>query len=369
VPVASPTRTELGAVGGLAAFELVGARVEVPSGAVESLPVTIDLTTLAVDTLPPPPAGFLAGERAFQLSMSRAPGLAHCREPLLLSYHPSLVELSRADNDLGRLRPGLWTGADWAPLACVASATPGDLDCTTPLLGTFTVLIAPPAAEPLDFEITGGHFYTQANGFSGAGGLGYAVLDDDVAAFWTEYQRLGGPERLGFPISHRFQHQGFLTQAFQKAGLQWRPELGRATPVNVLDDLSQAGADDWLDRVQHIPPALDTSADAGLSFEQVLARHQALLDPYPSLQSFYQDTPDALDRLGLPLAVKTYAPLVSVRLQRGSLQLWTADVPWAAAGSVEVGNSGDLAKLFGLWPLEATPPRPPASAPADSSSE
>ena len=33
---------------------------------------------------------------------------------------------------------------------------------------------------------------------------------------------------------------------FQRAILQWRPEVGQAYFVNVLDRLAAAGKDDWL---------------------------------------------------------------------------------------------------------------------------
>jgi len=66
--------------------------------------------------------------------------------------------------------------------------------------------------------------------------------------------------------------------------------------------------------------------------------------------------PDAVDALGLPAGIDSFGPLVSVRLQRGTLQLWLVDTPWAAPGTVVVGNAGDLAKQAGLWPLDAVAP-------------
>jgi hypothetical protein len=105
-----------------------------------------------------------------------------------------------------------------------------------------------------------------------------------------------------------------------------------------------------------VPLAADTSADVGLAFEDVVARHVAMLDAHPALAAFYQATPDALNTLGLPLALKDYGPMVAVRLQRATLQLWKNDTPFAAAGSVVVGNGSDLAKEVGLWPPDATAP-------------
>ena len=275
--------------------------------------------------------------------------------PFTLTYTPTASELESAGGDLVRIGMALWNGEAWVPQVCSLSG--GSLVCSAPHLSVFAVLISPRSDAVLDWDVPGGHIFKQANGFSGAGALGYSVLDDDQAAFWTEFQRLGGVPVVGYPVSTRFKHAGYLTQAFQKQSLQWRPELLMAVPVNMFDDLNQQGADAWLDSMRQTPPAADTSADAGLTFEQVVARHINLLDPYPPLRDFYLAQPAAIDQYGLPLAVKDYGSLVAVRLQRATLQLWKQDTPWAAAGSVVVGNGGDIGKEAGLWPVEAIAPQ------------
>jgi len=125
----------------------------------------------------------------------------------------------------------------------------------------------------------------------------------------------------------------------------------------VFDELNQKGSDNWLDAFRQVPPAPASEAqDAGLSFDQVVQRHIALLDTYPELRDFYTNQPDSLNSYGLPLAVKDYGPFVAVRLQRATLQLWKVDTAWAAAGTVVVGNGADVAKEAGLWPVEAIAP-------------
>ena len=52
------------------------------------------------------------------------------------------------------------------------------------------------ASAPAGFPLQRGFFYTQTGG---GGGLGYAVVDDRDAQFWTAYEELGGHETLGFP--------------------------------------------------------------------------------------------------------------------------------------------------------------------------
>ncbi|MBI4493660.1 MAG: hypothetical protein HY690_12790, partial [Chloroflexi bacterium] len=126
-------------------------------------------------------------------------------------------------------------------------------------------------------------------------------------------------------------------------------------------DLNRQGADGWLEAFRQVPRAADTSGDAGLDWEAVVARHVELLDPYPALREYYLSDPDWLETYGLPLAVEQYGPVVGVRLQRATLQLWLETVPWAQAGTVVVGNGGDLAKEAGLWPLEAVTPGTPGT--------
>jgi hypothetical protein len=218
------------------------------------------------------------------------------------------------------------------------------------------MVVAPGVAGQLDLPLDNGWFFKQANGFGGAGDSGFSVVDDASASFWSEFQRLGGVDKLGFPISKRFQYGGFLTQAFQRMALQWRPDLGQAVPVNIMDDLAARGANSWLERTRQVPVAIDSAGEANLEWEDVVARHVGLLTDYPALRQFYEAEPEAMTLYGLPLGVAQYGPVISVRLQRATLQLWTTDVPWAAAGTVAIGNAGDLAKEVGLWPASAVAP-------------
>jgi hypothetical protein len=271
--------------------------------------------------------------------------------PVSIQYQVDQPSAGLTASQLAGARIALWTGSSWLGLPCQASGT--TLSCTAGHLSTFGVVLVPAPVEPLDNELPNGHFFRQANSFGGATSAGFAVVDDEAARFWSDFQALGGVERVGYPISNRFMFRGFLTQAFQRLALQWRPDLGRAVPINTLDELQQRpGLDSWLDRVYQVPPAADTAADTGLDFAAVVARHVAMLDAYPQLAQFYASEPDAQNVFGLPLAVKDYGGVVSVRLQRATLQLWPGD----NGPSVTIGNGSDLAKAAGLWPLpEAAP--------------
>ena len=314
-----------------------------------SFPGDFHVTTQVVspDQVPSPPPGFQLGAHIVEIAAST--GDSDLPAPVTLEYQVDPADLSAADGVLEHVHLAALQGSDWVALPC-ASGDQGVLNCALTHLSTFAVLIAPTPAGPLDFDLPdGAHFFKQANGWSGAGDSGYSVRDDDNAAFWTELQRLGGVDGVGYPISNRFIYQGLWTQAFQKQVLQWHSDLAQAQPINLLDDLNARGLDTWLDSQQAIPPAADTSPDVGLSFDAVVTRHVAVLDAYAPLQSFYLSTPDAVGTFGLPLSVKDYGPVVSVRTQRAILQLWPN-------GSVTVGNAGDAAKAAGLFPRSAITP-------------
>jgi hypothetical protein len=317
---------------------------------------------MAATSLPPAPDSFTLGRSIFSIDAAvrgATQGNAF-PSPLTLEYTPPL-DLQQQAGDITHVRLAELRNASWVAVPCATNAD-NTLTCTVAEAGQFAGLAMPTPSLPLDGPVPDGWFYRQANGFSGAGPTGYSVTDDDQAHFWGELQRLGGVAAIGYPISGRFTFRGFTMQAFQKLALQWRPELGQAIPVNVLDELNRSGSDTWLDRERQVPPAADTSPDTGLGFDAIARRHIAMLDAYPALHDFYVETPDAVDQFGLPLSVKDYGAFVAVRLQRATLQLR----PQANGGQqVVVGNAADLAKELALWPLSATTP---ATAQSDTSS-
>src|SRR5438552_101386 len=155
------------------------------------------------------------------------------------------------------------------------------------------------APSPLkDYPVPNGRFFSEASGQGPVSG--YSISDDGAQAFFAEFDRLGGVEALGYPASRRFEQGGFVHQATQKFLLQWRPELGRVVFANSFDVLSAAGRDDWLQRERGIPPPADWSGDRGLPWDQVVARHLALLDRSAPLRAAYLATPDPVETFGLP---------------------------------------------------------------------
>jgi hypothetical protein len=347
---------DMPATGGAMVVDRLGLLVSVPAEALDGQPVTLFVDSVLVDGLPQPASGFAFGGRAFGVSLSSS--VTDLAAPLQLSYQPDAGEMVLAGGDAGRLRLGLWTGSAWAALPCAVDRGAPLLLCTSSQLGQFAVLTAPGGTGSPEMVLANGHFYGEANGFSGAGSVGFSVTDDEAGGFWSEFQRLGGVEQLGYPVSGRFMYHGFLTQVFQRAALQWQPALGGAVRVNVFDDLNLRGSDAWLQRTYQVPMAPTGTADLGMGWDDVVAQHMGLLDAYPAIYAFYAADPDGLERFGLPIAVQDYGALVVVRTQRALLQLWTVDQPWGAAGTVVAGNAGDLAKEAGLWPLKALAAEP-----------
>jgi hypothetical protein len=135
----------------------------------------------------------------------------------------------------------------------------------------------------------------------------------------------------------------------QKLVFQWQPGHGLFY-VNVFDELHNAGKDGWLEVEKNIPAPADTSPDGGLSWDQVIERHTAILDNDPALKARYLSQPNWLDVFGLPMGYGAYDNVSVVRGQRAALQRWYSPTPWARAGEITVVNGGDLGKEAGLFP-------------------
>lgn len=235
----------------------------------------------------------------------------------------------------------------------------GPIAVNLPLRPYEGVLERLPPGATLDFPFAGGHFFTQTNRLVGGSALGFAVIDEMGVRFWAEFQRLGGVEGVGYPISQRFVWDGFVSQAFQKMVFQWRPEEGRVYAVNVIDLMHGRGLDDWLRTNRATPPLADWSADAGRSWPAIIAAHQALLTD-PDIRAAYFAVDDPVTLYGLPMApIQDMGNVLVLRAQRGILQKWLVDTPWAKSGQVTIANSGDVAKEAGLLPVEALLPQSP----------
>lgn len=211
-----------------------------------------------------------------------------------------------------------------------------------------------------DWAIPWGHFYTQTNGRDGNYELGYAVIDDEAAQFWTWFRELGGIQALGYPVSRRYVHDGFVAQAFQKAILLWDEQAQRVHLMNLFDELSAAGADAFLETHRFIPQSELWHEDAGQPWHIVVANHLALLNEDPAIAAAYyaerEQGRDPITFNGLPMGIRDYGFVVVLRAQRRAFQHWKIDIEGASAGQVAVVNGGDLAKELNLVPAAAQQP-------------
>ena len=202
-------------------------------------------------------------------------------------------------------------------------------------------------AAPPEYETVGGYFFGEA---SGQAGTGFNISDADNLGFWQTFRDMGGADQLGFPISRRFTWRGRPSQVFQRAVLQYEPLEKRVVAVNVLDMLHDAGRDSWLKTIGSIPTQVNLPADNGKSWDEIVANHQALLEGQPALKDFYFSAVDPIAVYGLPTSnVEDEGTHYAIRTQRGVLQLWKQDMPWASAGTVTAGLVGELARDSGLF--------------------
>ncbi len=225
------------------------------------------------------------------------------------------------------------------------------------------------AQAALDFPLPDGHFYTQANGQSGAGGTGYSIIDaiesfspfpPTLMTFFTAFKRFGGVDTLGFPASRVLVFPDFPVQVCQKEVLQFQPGRGFFF-LNIFDIMHDRGFDAFLDSVRDIPPQFDNSPDTPLpNFDAVVARHQAFLNNDQAIRALYFSVPNPVLQFGLPTSFKDYGNVFVIRAQRAAFQHWRVDVGPNKANTVTIVNGGDIGKEVGLFPSFAvTPVGPP----------
>lgn len=246
------------------------------------------------------------------------------------------------------------------------------------LLAAALVTTAPAfAASGPDYAVPGGWFFSQTGG---GGGQGYAVRDagtdsnSHTIAFWTEFQRLGGVATLGYPIGEPYAgSDGFTYQPFQRALLQWHPELDHAVLANTFQILQAANQDGWLFNVKGVPRPIADDGSGGNYQKAVSTRlgwltnsaikAKFLANPNPgSISNWNQDV--AIQFYGLPMSQpEQHGPFITQRFQRIAFQLWTDSVPGMPAPGTVVGIlGGDLLKQAGQLPTAAVQPLGPGGA-------
>jgi hypothetical protein len=219
------------------------------------------------------------------------------------------------------------------------------------------------ADDKADFDVNGGHFYTQTNGSSdGPRAGGFWISDANGIPFWTFFNQQGGTNVLGYPVSTRFLWDGYVCQATQRAILQWNASTGQVQLVNLYDYLSGVGQDEWLWSRRLAPkPRLSAGEAANpqsIPFLQLAHLRFNWLYQDPPIFQRYFSTPGYFSVYGLPTSpVEDLGQYYAVRFQRAVLYHWKSTVPWADRKGVSVGLGGDLFKELGLIPSDAVHPR------------
>jgi hypothetical protein len=263
---------------------------------------------------------------------------------LLLSLVFDVFPRDRLDKLVAELRPP-WLNAEARPSP---SPLPAAIASPTPVVLTSA-----------DWDIPGGHFFTQTNGRPPrTNSTGYPVTNAGGIAFWDEFRRLGGIPAAGYPLSNRFSWRGFTVQVFQRVVFQSPEKGGEVSILNLMDELSAAGKDDFLKNERFTPLPLSPEFDEGKSPGDIPAARLALLTDDPEIEKFYRSTSDAVRLYGLPTSRVTDMGdyLVAIRCQRAVLQHWKKDTDWAKAGDVTLANAGQIAVELGLFPTEGLQP-------------
>ena len=249
--------------------------------------------------------------------------------------------------------------AGWRPLSSADADSLGAW--LARLMGRVPAEVA--AAPANDWAIPNGWFYTQVQGqASGPDARGYAVSDANGIRFWSEYQRLGGPTYLGYPLSRRFEVDGGTAQVFQRTVLRYDASADHILVSRLLDRLSREGRDDELATLASIPP-LELPVPADAPPELYEDRLTSMLADYPAIRAYLAAAPDAHALFGAPTsAVQDAGDFHVIRFQNGALQQWKRDMPWAKSGDVTAANVGELAAKLGVFPAEALQPMPVTAA-------
>ena len=213
-----------------------------------------------------------------------------------------------------------------------------------------------------EYAAAGEHFFSQTGSDTG---LGFYVRDDAEARFLSAFRAGGGEHALGYPVSRRFEQDGFIYQAFQKAILQWPVGGDRAHFANTVDWLGRIGADDALYAQRQVPFFFPLEADQGLDptdpedFAHIVQNHLQILAVDEVIREYFLSEPRWLELYGLPVSFEDFGPVRVLRSQRQIIQVWNVPGIGGPVGQAVLANTGDIAKEFGLLPEAATVPVSP----------
>ncbi|MBI4036277.1 hypothetical protein HY386_00160 [Candidatus Daviesbacteria bacterium] len=213
---------------------------------------------------------------------------------------------------------------------------------------------------------------------------GFAVQDyENGPKFWSAFQRLGGVETLGHPISFPFKKDSLTYQLFQGGALQENPNEGSpdgvalANSMDILNDIEKEHPD-FAQRLRFegVPahkPGENISPQERLTWidpgfypnPTIKGAVAAIRKVYTTIGGEKMTVEDAALIRGYPTSLYVSAgPFGGVRFQRGALQYWNDQLPnGPEPGSVTPFLAGELLKR-GSWVKDTKALSPTALNPA-----
>ncbi len=204
-----------------------------------------------------------------------------------------------------------------------------------------------------DFDIRGGHFYTQSNG-TGGPGLGFTVTDDGGVPMWSTLLGGGGVGVIGYPLSRRFKIDAIdaVYQIFQRQVFEWSNAAKSMRAINI-DELPPEPVEpvSWLARQAALP--VNDFVDSDRVWDAYAASQLSYLDSQPRMKIAYWSFDNPIQRFGLPLAPVTDTPGgTQLRMRYAGFQIAKRDSQFSKIGDLTLSGAGDMildAELFSRY--------------------
>ena len=214
-----------------------------------------------------------------------------------------------------------------------------------PVQGAVTLNLYDSATAP-EFALDERFFTETGDGL----GRGFSITNySDGPQFLTAFDRFGGEDVLGFPVSRPFAgDDGLFYQITQRALLQWFPADNAVRLANLYEIMEDAGLDDFLLN-QSIPRSL---ADGAASPEEAQSIRLSWMTEQAIKTAFLRnplvpgDESTSIELYGLPMSrPQSFGAFITQRFQRIAFQYWVEDVSGSSpVGEVVLVNGGEILK-------------------------
>ena len=228
-----------------------------------------------------------------------------------------------------------------AALALLLNAAAG----SSPVRGAVGLNLYDSATAP-EFALDE-RFFTETGDGSGRG---FSITDySDGPRFLTAFDRFGGEDVLGFPVSRPFAaDDGLFYQITQRALLQWFPADNAVRLANLYEIMEEADLDEFL-LGQSIPRSL---ADGAASPEEAKSIRLSWMTEQAIKTAFLRnplvpgDESTSIELYGLPMSrPQSFGAFIAQRFQRIAFHYWVEGIPGSSpAGEVVPVNGGEILK-------------------------